>query len=196
MDEIETHKHILYSSHNIALSKYLYSLHIDSHQIEIYQTMSSNHNTNDTSMTTDSKSQTSRGTSRSRGSVIQRAREYNKIIDQNRSRSKSFERTKRTSQKSTGDSQRDRAIASVEEQPKRRYRSSPTPSQRSSKSHPKVVQKQEVKPKEATNKEQAKEGQPIVTPELLVDALSGHEDGLLAIAERLMEHYDSGYDVM
>lgn len=36
----------------------------------------------------------------------------------------------------------------------------------------------------------------IVTPELLVDALSGHEDGLLAIAERLMEHYDSGYDAM
>ncbi len=38
--------------------------------------------------------------------------------------------------------------------------------------------------------------QAIVTPELLVDALSGHEDGLLAIAERLMEHYDSGYDAM
>jgi hypothetical protein len=36
----------------------------------------------------------------------------------------------------------------------------------------------------------------VVTPELLVDALSGHEDGLLAIAERLMEHYDRGYDVM
>jgi hypothetical protein len=36
----------------------------------------------------------------------------------------------------------------------------------------------------------------VVTPELLVDALSGHEDGLLAIAERLMEHYDSGYDAM
>jgi len=36
----------------------------------------------------------------------------------------------------------------------------------------------------------------IVSPELLVDALSGHEDGLLAIAERLMEHYDAGYDVM
>jgi len=35
-----------------------------------------------------------------------------------------------------------------------------------------------------------------ITPELLVDALSGHEDGLLAIAERLMEHYDKGYDVM
>lgn len=38
--------------------------------------------------------------------------------------------------------------------------------------------------------------QVIVTPELLVDALSGHEDGLLAIAERLMSHYDSGYDTM
>ena len=37
---------------------------------------------------------------------------------------------------------------------------------------------------------------PGVSPELLVDALSGHEDGLLAIAERLMEHYDQGYDVM
>lgn len=36
----------------------------------------------------------------------------------------------------------------------------------------------------------------VVSPELLVDALSGHEDGLLAIAERLMEHYDRGYDVM
>jgi hypothetical protein len=36
----------------------------------------------------------------------------------------------------------------------------------------------------------------VVTPELLVDALSGHEDGLLAIAEKLMEHYDAGYDVM
>lgn len=36
----------------------------------------------------------------------------------------------------------------------------------------------------------------VVSPEMLVDALSGHEDGLLAIAERLMEHYDRGYDVM
>merc|ERR1712238_66894 len=39
-------------------------------------------------------------------------------------------------------------------------------------------------------------GNAVVTPDLLVNALSGHEDGLLAIAERLMEHYDSGYDVM
>ena len=35
-----------------------------------------------------------------------------------------------------------------------------------------------------------------ITPELLVDALSGHEDGLLSIAEKLMTHYDSGYDAM
>ena len=35
-----------------------------------------------------------------------------------------------------------------------------------------------------------------ITPELLVDALSGHEDGLLAIAERLMLSYDRGYDAM
>mmetsp|Transcript_6674 Transcript_6674/g.13687 ORF Transcript_6674/g.13687 Transcript_6674/m.13687 type:complete len:546 (+) Transcript_6674:314-1951(+) len=44
--------------------------------------------------------------------------------------------------------------------------------------------------------EQPIQGEAIVSPELLVDALSGHEDGLLAIAERLMEHYDSGYDAM
>lgn len=46
------------------------------------------------------------------------------------------------------------------------------------------------------NDEGAQDEHPIVTPEMLVDALSGHEDGLLAIAERLMEHYDGGYDVM
>jgi len=44
--------------------------------------------------------------------------------------------------------------------------------------------------------QQTTQGLPAVTPELLVDALSGHEDGLLAIAERLMEHYDEGYDSM
>ena len=52
----------------------------------------------------------------------------------------------------------------------------------------------------SNDEEQQQQQQPhtpgVVTPELLVDALSGHEDGLLAIAERLMEHYDRGYDVM
>jgi len=44
--------------------------------------------------------------------------------------------------------------------------------------------------------QQGNQDNPVVSPELLVDALSGHEDGLLAIAEKLMEHYDGGYDVM
>ena len=43
---------------------------------------------------------------------------------------------------------------------------------------------------------QRQQEEAVVTPELLVDALSGHEDGLLAIAEKLMESYDAGYDVM
>lgn len=46
------------------------------------------------------------------------------------------------------------------------------------------------------NQAPPQEGEAVVSPELLVDALSGHEDGLLAIAEKLMEHYDGGYDVM
>jgi hypothetical protein len=50
--------------------------------------------------------------------------------------------------------------------------------------------------KERSPPQEQEEGRAGVTPELLVDALSGHEDGLLAIAERLMEHYDDGYDVM
>lgn len=44
--------------------------------------------------------------------------------------------------------------------------------------------------------DEPEQGEAVVSPELLVNALSGHEDGLLAIAERLMEHYDSGYDAM
>ena len=46
------------------------------------------------------------------------------------------------------------------------------------------------------SQQQEQQQQPAITPELLVDALSGHEDGLLAIAERLMLSYDSGYDAM
>jgi hypothetical protein len=63
------------------------------------------------------------------------------------------------------------------------------PSKQNQKPSPVRSMKSSQQPKE--------EGQDaIVTPELLVDALSGHEDGLLAIAEKLMEHYDAGYDVM
>ena len=47
-----------------------------------------------------------------------------------------------------------------------------------------------------TPQQQSPEDNNKITPELLVDALSGHEDGLLSIAERLMTHYDAGYDAM
>jgi len=194
-----------------------------------------NINANDIS---DSKSISSRST-RSRGSgVLQRAREYNRRIDENRSRSKSFEREQQrsTSQPRGGgvnaDSQRHRAMASVQNEPVsdstkkssvtrkpvsssgNRYRSSPTPSQKSSNRYRnspsrsahgasnsragtnagKSTSEKSNRGVKAAAVEQG--GQAIVTPELLVDALSGHEDGLLAIAERLMEHYDSGYDAM
>ena len=46
------------------------------------------------------------------------------------------------------------------------------------------------------NDEMEAENDALITPELLVDALSGHEDGLLSIAEKLMTHYSSGYDAM
>lgn len=161
---------------------------------------------------------------------------------------------------SSGDSQRDRAMASVQNEghSKRssvrerqnvastmnsspnnsgtnnanggnRYRTSPTPSQKSSsryrnsptrtgsggkeqkasqsnshsrtksssgKSTSSRAQPQSQSPAQAAQPAAPKEDHAIVTPELLVDALSGHEDGLLAIAERLMEHYDTGYDAM
>lgn len=57
-------------------------------------------------------------------------------------------------------------------------------------------QPSQAKPQEKGGGEEGQKDTAVVTPELLVDALSGHEDGLLAIAERLMEHYEGGYDVM
>lgn len=226
---------------------------------------------------TDSKSVSSRST---RGSaVLARAREYNRIIDENRSRSNSNGRsisgdasrsvstpistmTKRTEGYS---SQRERAMASVQQDSLRHSahntsnsslnsnnnkelnqssssqtyrtnpRSSPTPSQKSlhqynensmtggsktnqqrpSKSPPRNQAESTAAARSINSKlnssqrsstarsvkskhgETSKdEGQAVVTPEMLVDALSGHEDGLLVIAERLMEHYDEGYDSM
>lgn len=46
------------------------------------------------------------------------------------------------------------------------------------------------------NEMEAENNDALITPELLVDALSGHEDGLLSIAEKLMTHYSAGYDAM
>lgn len=202
----------------------------------------------------ESKSVSSRGT---RGSaVLARAREYNRIIDENRSQSSSKARASAddtTSKLSrtviTSSSQKERTTASSTQyesssssrsflngnakethasspsSPLRTNpRSSPTPSQKSfhqfndrrpsrspTRNQPEytngsrsVTSKhtssqrsmaaRSVKSKNGeTNKE---DGQAVVTPEMLVDALSGHEDGLLVIAERLMEHYDDGYDSM
>lgn len=126
-----------------------------------------------------------KSTQSSRSSVLERAREYNRRIEEkDRQRSKSLEPessdngSPRRSQ-SVGHhraSTRERAMASV--------------LQESSSSSPKEEMRA---PRDEGH---IQEGHAVVTPELLVDALSGHEDGLLAIAERLMEHYDSGYDVM
>ena len=46
------------------------------------------------------------------------------------------------------------------------------------------------------NNEMDADNNALITPELLVDALWGHEDGLLSIAEKLMTHYSAGYDAM
>jgi len=199
-------------------------------------------------LSVDSKSQTSGG-ARSRGSaVLQRAREYNRIIDENKSRSKSVDRkilacdeSRQHHQKrslsnprtpraltvdaSSSTSHRDRALISVQsshntlsnsksmgdkshhpivkETPVRNMRTTSrntaTTAHNSSLSPTATSSNKENNFRSPSTKESAnpeQEQQAIVTPELLVDALSGHEDGLLAIAERLMEHYDSGYDVM
>lgn len=139
--------------------------------------------------------QSYKSTQSTRSSVLQRAREYNRRIeDEHRQRrAKSLERPVSDHSQSQGArsksvsrvSTRERAMATVRKetapaaQPTSSHQRNPTsPSSRSLKS------REEPQP------------QAIVTPELLVDALSGHEDGLLAICERLMEHYDAGYDVM
>ena len=119
---------------------------------------------------------TAKSTPSSRSSVLERAREYNRRIEEKDRitsvHQESFEDNDSPTSRSNRSSTRERAMASVlqeSESPKEEKEASP--------------------PRE-------QEGRAVVTPELLVDALSGHEDGLLAIAERLMEHYDSGYDVM
>lgn len=118
------------------------------------------------------KSPAKQSTPSSRSSVLERAREYNRRIEeQDRQRSKSLE------------PERAMASSSVFQE-----------------SSPNSLKEEMRSPREEgpTHEESPtqQEGRAVVTPELLVDALSGHEDGLLAIAERLMEHYDSGYDVM
>lgn len=118
-----------------------------------------------------------------RSSVLERARAYNRRVE-DKTRSKSLDRKSSASpvdRDRAGNrvSTRERAMASVKNE-----------------ESPHVVQQEEAVRKSRKEEPKEAEGRQVVTPELLVDALSGHEDGLLAIAERLMEHYDSGYDVM
>lgn len=136
-----------------------------------------------------------KSTPSSRSSVLERAREYNRRIEEkDRQRSKSLEPDSSDSgsprrSQSVGRnraSTHERAMASVLHESSA---SSPKEEMRSP--------REEGHTHEGHTQEgHIQEGRAVVTPELLVDALSGHEDGLLAIAERLMEHYDSGYDVM
>ncbi len=76
------------------------------------------------------------------------------------------------------------------------YRDKETTNHSHSQPHSKPKQNQHTNEPQSQPTKEHNHQQQVVTPELLVDALSGHEDGLLAIAERLMEHYDSGYDAM
>jgi len=62
--------------------------------------------------------------------------------------------------------------------------------------HSQQQYQQQQQHEEEYTQENPHQQEAVVSPELLVDALSGHEDGLLAIAERMMEHYDRGYDAM
>ena len=100
---------------------------------------------------------------------------------------------------------RERAMASVEKEKENRLGPTTPVSAATQQTQPsRAASKQSTRRslqsrRSSQQQEQQNNGEPqeaVVSPELLVDALSGHEDGLLAIAERLMEHYDAGYDVM
>lgn len=123
-------------------------------------------------------------------SVLERARAYNRRVeDQNDvQRSKSLDPEYYSEQKSQSASQRSQSAGRSGNRTSTRERAMESVRNEEA---PRVKDEPKEEPKPENE-----EGQQVVTPELLVDALSGHEDGLLAIAERLMEHYDSGYDVM
>jgi len=106
----------------------------------------------------------------------------------------------RQSQENISSNNRNQHVTPRQSNAQRQQFTEPTkPIQHSETKHsPRIPQennKSREVPQNNNNNEQPPQ-EAIVSPELLVDALSGHEDGLLAIAERLMEHYDAGYDVM
>jgi hypothetical protein len=151
----------------------------------------------------DSKSAAShKSTQSSRSSVLERARAYTRRIDEETGRAKSAQRegsegmmdesprSQSAGRPGNRASTRERAMHSVrQEQPQQQRSSTKKPSQSHQRPEP-------TRPAPDASAPRREPDEPVVSPELLVDALSGHEDGLLAIAERLMEHYDAGYDVM
>lgn len=198
----------------------------------------------------DAKSATShRSTQSSRSSVLERARAYNRRIEDQNRRAKSAERMSEGGEQQQHDpvsprsqsagrqgnrvSTRERAMASVRHDTSRDESSylsqqnssrngesfqssnprspgsqrSPNVSQSTSTPRKQSHQRPDAAtPRSSASKQKSQQQrsksrgeepqEAVVSPELLVDALSGHEDGLLAIAEKLMEHYDQGYDVM
>ena len=168
----------------------------------------------------ETKSVTSIKSGKSRNSaVMQKARAYNRIIEHKQQMAsgggamRSSPTTTasatavNTSLNSSGGSPPQSSMKSSPTQMQQSQRYNPRSSPRgtgavnggaSSPDIPHKVQPNQSAPTTPQQQQQQQSQNPpgAVTPELLVDALSGHEDGLLAIAERLMEHYEGGYDVM
>lgn len=155
---------------------------------------------------------TYKSTKSSRSSVLERAREYNRKMEDTRRRSQSLERSQASAHSparsrsagraTTHHNTRDRAYASVQKDTRHSHstadRTQPSTSYSRPQSTPRSYQQPSVQssrsPQRPAQNEENQEA--IIAPELLVEALSGHEDGLLAIAEQLMEYYDRGYDAM
>lgn len=135
------------------------------------------------------KSQSSyKSTPSTRSSVLDRARAYSEKIEGeqvNRERSSSPHHSARSPHSGNRPSTHERAYASVQKETTDMNYEENAPSPARS-----------LRSRGRQNEDNGGGENPVVSPELLVEALSGHEDGLLAIAERLMEHYDHGYDAM
>lgn len=136
-----------------------------------------------------------------RSSVLERARAYNRKIEEETERRSQSPHSSRQHSGPSGNrpSTHERAYASLE-QPESHQQNKHNNSSNNRSGSATKMQAGGGSPARSFRSRGERTHQsgdnPVVSPELLVDALSGHEDGLLAIAERLMEHYDIGYDAM
>ena len=138
------------------------------------------------------------------GGVMARARQFNRLAEENQARGRSMERKSDAGQPQGGGvggdaGLRGRAVASVRNEyagTAARHDAPPAAARYAPGPAPAPAYNEPMPNGGGGGEQQQQPQQQVVTPELLVDALSGHEDGLLAIAERLMEHYDAGYDAM